>query len=169
MSDIKMIAPALPNIPWQEKPAGEEFNHAPVWRYTENPIINRYPTKEVARIFNSAVMPYNGEFIGVFRGEQTNGVSMIYLGHSKDAIHWNFQEEKIHFVDEEGKDFQPIYAYDPRLVKIAITSCGARTCMAQPSALQRQRISRPLPDWKIPSFLSTEMLFFSPERSTETT
>ncbi len=120
MSDIKMIAPALKNIPWQEKPA-EAFNHAPVWRYSENPIINRYPTKEVARIFNSAVMPYNGEFIGVFRGEQTNGVSMIYLGHSKDAIHWEFEEEKIHFVDEEGKDFQPIYAYDPRLVKVEDT------------------------------------------------
>lgn len=120
MSDIKMIAPALKNIPWQDKPAGA-FNHAPVWRYTENPIIDRYPTREVARIFNSAVMPYNGEFIGVFRGEQTNGVSMIYLGHSKDGIHWQFEEEKIHFVDEEGKDFQPIYAYDPRLVKIEDT------------------------------------------------
>ena len=46
----------------------------PVWRYTENPVIGRNPAEGVARIFNSAVMPYNGEFIGVFRGEQTNGI-----------------------------------------------------------------------------------------------
>ena len=44
----------------------------------------------VARVFNSAVMPYEGKFIGVFRGEQTNGIPFIYLGHSEDALHWTF-------------------------------------------------------------------------------
>ena len=77
MSEIKMIAPAVPNVPWQERPEG--LKDAPVWRYTENPIIGRNPVKGVARIFNSAVMPYEGEFIGVFRGEQTNGIPYIYL------------------------------------------------------------------------------------------
>ena len=24
------------------------------------------------------------------------------MGHSKDAIHWNFDENKINFVDEDG-------------------------------------------------------------------
>ena len=66
MSDIKMIAPPLKNVPWQEKPEG--LKDAPVWRYTENPIIGRNPVKGVARIFNSAVMTYEDEFIGVFRG-----------------------------------------------------------------------------------------------------
>lgn len=75
------------------------------------------PLKGVARIFNSAVMPYGDAFIGVFRGEQTNGIPYIYLGHSKDAIHWDFEENKIPFVDENGEPFMPIYAYDPRLVK----------------------------------------------------
>ena len=103
----------------QEGPA--EFSGAPVWRYSENPIIGRNPVKEVARIFNSAVMPYGDEFIGVFRGEQTNGIPYIYLGRSKDAIHWNFDENKIQFVDEEGKPFMPVYAYDPRLVKVEDT------------------------------------------------
>ena len=119
MSDIKMIAPAVPNVPWQERPEG--LKGAPIWRYTENPIIGRNPVEGVARIFNSAVMPYNGEFIGVFRGEQTNGIPYIYLGRSKDAIHWNFDENKIQFVDEEGKPFMPVYAYDPRLVKVEDT------------------------------------------------
>ena len=92
MSEVKIIGDAVKNMPWQEGPA--EFSGAPVWRYGENPIIGRNPVKEVARIFNSAVMPYGDEFIGVFRGEQTNGIPYIYLGRSKDAIHWNFDGEQ---------------------------------------------------------------------------
>ena len=119
MSKYKMISPQVPNVPWQEGP--ETFTGAPVWRYSENPVIGRNPLKNVARIFNSAVMPYEDGFIGVFRGEQNNGVPYIYMGRSEDAIHWNFDEEKIPFVDEEGKPFMPVYAYDPRLVKVEDT------------------------------------------------
>lgn len=119
MTKYKMIAPALPNIPWQEKPEGHI--NSPLWRYTENPIIGRNPLPGVARIFNSAVMPYEDRFVGVFRGEQTNGVPYIYLGWSKDAIHWEFEPNKIPFVDEKGESFMPIYAYDPRLVKVEDT------------------------------------------------
>ena len=118
MSNVQLLCGNLPNIPWQEKPAGQTL---PLWRYTGNPIIQRNPLPGVARIFNSAVMPYEGVFIGVFRGEQTNGIPFIYLGHSKDAIHWEFDKEKIPFVDENGEPFMPPYAYDPRLVKIEDT------------------------------------------------
>lgn len=116
MSDVKILAPPVPNMPWQEKP--DHLNGAPVWRYHGNPIIPRNPAKEVARIFNSAVIPYEDGFIGVFRGEQTNGVPHIYLGRSGDAVNWRFDEEKIAFADEEGNPFMPKYAYDPRLVEI---------------------------------------------------
>ncbi|ETJ28124.1 hypothetical protein Q604_UNBC16784G0001, partial [human gut metagenome] len=47
-----------------------------------------------------------------------NGRPHIYLGHSKDAINWEFDKERINFVDEDGKPYQPLYAYDPRLVKV---------------------------------------------------
>ena len=43
------------------------------------------------------------------------------LGRSRDAVHWSFEPEKIHFVDENGQPFDPIYAYDPRLVKVEDT------------------------------------------------
>ena len=119
MSDLKMIAPAVPNMPWQDKPEG--LKGAPVWRYTKNPIIERNPIEGVARIFNSAVMPYEGAFIGVFRGEQTNGIPHIYLGRSEDGLCWEFEPEKIPFVDEEGNPAMPLYAYDPRLVKVEDT------------------------------------------------
>ena len=92
MSNVKMFCDALPNIPWQEKPADVT---APVWRYNENPIIDRNPVEGVARIFNSAVVPYEGKFIGVFRGEQIDGIPYIYLGRSEDGIHWNFDKDTI--------------------------------------------------------------------------
>lgn len=119
MTKVKMYSPAVPNVPWQDKPEG--LTGAPIWRYDENPIIDRNPVESVARIFNSAVAPYEGKFIGVFRGEQTNGIPYIYLGHSSDAIHWEIEKEKIAFEDENGNPWMPVYAYDPRLVKVEDT------------------------------------------------
>lgn len=116
MNKIKIIGAEIKNVPWQDKPEG--IINAPVWRYTENPVIGRNPVKGVARIFNSAVMPYGDEFIGVFRGEQVNGIPYIYMGRSKDAIHWSIDEDKIPFTDAAGNPFIPKYAYDPRLVKV---------------------------------------------------
>ena len=50
MSKVKIYnAPAVKNMPWQERPEGE-FTGAPIWRYKENPIIGRNPLKGVARI-----------------------------------------------------------------------------------------------------------------------
>lgn len=116
MSKLKMISPVVKNIPWQEKP--DHIIGAPIWRYTDNPIIHRNPIEGVARIFNSAVIPYDDTFIGVFRGEQTNGISNLYLGRSKDGLHWSVEKEKILLEDEDGNPFMPRYAYDPRLIKI---------------------------------------------------
>ena len=45
----------------------------------------------------------------------------IYLGRSGDGIHWAFEPEKIHFVDDQGAPAQPVYAYDPRLVQVEDT------------------------------------------------
>ncbi|WP_035778833.1 glycoside hydrolase family 130 protein [Butyrivibrio sp. MC2013] len=112
----QIYGPETKNVPWQDKP--ENLVGAPVWRYSANPVIGRNPVEGVARIFNSAVMPYGDGFIGVFRGEQTNGIPAIYLGRSDDGINWNIDKDKIRFTDAEGKLFMPEYAYDPRLVKV---------------------------------------------------
>jgi beta-1,4-mannooligosaccharide/beta-1,4-mannosyl-N-acetylglucosamine phosphorylase len=118
MIRVKMLADNVPNIPWQDKPQNQI---GPVWRYKDNPIIDRNPLPGVARIFNSAVVPYQGEFIGVFRAEQTDGVPQLYLGHSKDGIKWTFEQDKIPFENEKGEPYMPRYAYDPRLVKVEDT------------------------------------------------
>jgi beta-1,4-mannooligosaccharide/beta-1,4-mannosyl-N-acetylglucosamine phosphorylase len=116
MKQVKFInGQSLPNIPWQDKPANCK---QPMWRYSNNPVVGRNPLKNVARIFNSAVVPYKGAYVGVFRGEQRNGIPSIYLGHSKDGIVWAFDEDPVQFVDETGAPYEPGYAYDPRLVKV---------------------------------------------------
>ena len=57
MSEIKMLnAGSLPSIPWQDRPADLK-TESPLWRYSENPVLGRNPTPEIARIFNSAVVP----------------------------------------------------------------------------------------------------------------
>ncbi len=116
----KIISDALSRVPWEAKPEGGV--ESPVWRYSQNPIIGRNPVKGgVSRIFNSAVAFHEGKFVGVFRAEGSSTRPFIHFGTSEDAIHWNIEEERINFVDEEGKAYQPNYAYDPRLVKVEDT------------------------------------------------
>ena len=108
---------SLPHIPWQDRPENDRHD-APVWRYSENPIIGRNPAPGVARIFNSAVAPYEDCYVAVLRGEQVDGIPHIYMGRSADGFHWSIDAEKIPFVDEHGQPFMPRYAYDPRLVNV---------------------------------------------------
>ncbi|MGG4552668.1 MULTISPECIES: glycoside hydrolase family 130 protein [Paenibacillus] len=115
MTEVRIIGDKLTNMPWQEKPSGTA---GPVWRHSNNPVIQRNPAKGIARIFNSAVVPFEGRFAGVFRAETINGRPHLHLGWSDDALNWSIEEERIAFVDEAGKPFQPNYAYDPRVIKV---------------------------------------------------
>lgn len=118
-------------MPWQDRdvalntsgPHGDTapVNNQPIWRYNQNPIIDRNPVEGIARIFNSAVAPFEDGFVGVFRAESIDGVPHVYFGRSKDGIHWDIEKDRVKFVDEEGNPFMPRYAYDPRLVKVEDT------------------------------------------------
>ena len=111
-----IIGDPLPNIPWQDKPKGSS---EVMWRYDRNPVIDRNAIKSGGRIFNSATIPYKGEFIGVFRADHKNGYPGLHLGTSKNAIDWDIDDDMIKFQKENGSPADPIvYAYDPRLVKI---------------------------------------------------
>ncbi|MDT8719080.1 glycoside hydrolase family 130 protein [Clostridium sp. 19966] len=118
MSNVKIIGDALKNMPWQERPEGCTDV---IWRHEGNPIVNWNPTKSTARIYNSAVVPYEDGFIGIFRADHKDGVARIHLGRSKDALTWDIEDDVIHWKDEAGNDYQPNYSYDPRLVKIEDT------------------------------------------------
>ena len=110
----KIIGPKI-NIPWEEKPVGCP---SPIWRYSKNPIIKRNPIKDVARVFNSAVLPFGNGFIGVFRGDTFTTIPFLFLGRSKDGIHFEFDEKPIEIFDEKGNLMKFDYAYDPRLIEI---------------------------------------------------
>ena len=105
----------LPNIPYQNKPEGCS---SPLWRYSNNPIININPFQNASRVFNSAVLAFNGEFIGVFRADTKTGVPYLFIGHSKDGLSFTFEEKPIVFHDKDGQPIRLEYAYDPRLVEL---------------------------------------------------
>ena len=110
-----IVGPSLTNIPWEPRPAGVTD---PVWRYSQNPIIGWNPIPCAARIFNSAVIPYEGAFIGVFRADYKNGRPQLHLGRSPDGLRWTIEPDKIAWVDQQGRRVDNSYAYDPRLVLI---------------------------------------------------
>ena len=114
MSDT-ILGNALPNIPWEEKPKG---CRDVLWRYSGNPVIGWNPIPKAARIFNSAVLPHNGEFVGAFRADQRNGRATLFFGRSRDGIHWEIGPDPIAWVNEDGTPHPTSYAYDPRFVKL---------------------------------------------------
>ncbi|MBN2007368.1 MAG: glycoside hydrolase family 130 protein [Anaerolineae bacterium] len=117
---IKIVAGSLPNIPWETKPAG---SHDVIWRYSANPVIPRNLIPCANSIFNSAVVPYQGEFAGVFRVDDTGRQMQLHVGHSKDGIAWNLNPDPIRFACDEAlcdcdEVNRFVYGYDPRVVWI---------------------------------------------------
>jgi beta-1,4-mannooligosaccharide/beta-1,4-mannosyl-N-acetylglucosamine phosphorylase len=109
-----IVGPALPKIPWEDRPTGCSDV---VWRYSKNPIIGWNPIPCAARIFNSAVIPHDGAFAGVFRADYRNGLPKnLHVGRSADALSWEIEHEGIRWVDAEGRARPTSYAYDPRVV-----------------------------------------------------
>ena len=139
--NVKIInGVSMPNIPWQEKPAD---CRDVVWRYDANPIIKRDQImvkkangyREPSNsIFNSSVVPFkNGdyEFAGVFRVDDRERNMELHVGFSKDGIHWDINEERIHFECDIPEVAQWQYGYDPRVCKLEgedryiVTWCNA--------------------------------------------
>ena len=106
---------SLPNIPWEEKP---ENCKSAVWRYSANPIIPRDLIPCSNSIFNSAVVPYEDGFAGVFRCDDTSRTMRIHMGKSCDGINWEINNEPIEVKPCIAEDIEFEHAYDPRVCKI---------------------------------------------------
>lgn len=106
---------AIPNIPWEEKP---QNCRDVVWRSEKNPIITRNFIPDSNSIFNSAVVPFEGGFRGVFRSDSTTRRQNLYAGKSENGVNWEIEENPINFEcdDEEVGEFY--FGYDPRVCKI---------------------------------------------------
>lgn len=117
---IKITGEELPNIPWQEKPEG---CHDVVWRYSGNPIIERDAIPSSNSIFNSAVVPFEGKFAGVFRCDSRSRSMDIFAGFSEDGIHWDIEETPIIFEGTEEEILKREYRYDPRVCFVEDRYC----------------------------------------------
>ena len=108
----KIIGSSMPDIPWQDKPAGDPF---PVWRYQSNPIIGRHGQKRSNSIFNSAVVPFGDGFAGVFRCDSRSVSMDIFVGWSKDGVNWVVEDDPIVFEGAEPEVLRREFRYDPRV------------------------------------------------------
>ncbi len=115
MSTVSVIGAPLANLPWEDKPAGSP---EVVWRYSQNPIIPRNPFYGANSTFNSAAVPFNGKFAGVFRCDSTAREMQVHAGFSDDGINWTINPERIKFINPDPEVTRWEYGYDPRVVWI---------------------------------------------------
>lgn len=118
MSKLEIKGEALPDMPWQDRPAG---SNEIVWRYSSNPIIRRDKLSTSNSIFNSAVVPFKDgkyNYAGVFRCDDTNRRMRLHVGYSVDGFDWDIQEEDVHFEGADSEVARWEYGYDPRVAKI---------------------------------------------------
>ncbi len=105
----------LPNIPWEDRPAGE---NRPVWRYSRNPVITRDAVPNCNSIFNSAVVPFGDHFAGVFRCDDTSRRMQLHAGFSADGLKWEINPQRLTFDCPDPEIGNFVFGYDPRVVWI---------------------------------------------------
>ncbi|NOZ63194.1 MAG: glycosidase [Calditrichaeota bacterium] len=115
MGKYQILNDPLPNLPWEDKPVSK---NEIVWRYSKNPIIDRNPLPKVQSIYNSAVVPFNGKFVGVFRADSRSVLPYLHFGQSNDGINWKIEADPIFFQIDDPEIGSLEYAYDPRVCKI---------------------------------------------------
>ena len=102
-------------IPWQDRKAN---NSDIVWRYDENPVVNRYDIPSSNSIFNSAIVPFNGNFAGVFRCDDKSISMNLHVGFSSDGINWELEHDPIVMQEGNSNLVRSDYRYDPRITFI---------------------------------------------------
>ena len=139
MNNLKIVGPAMPDMPWEDRPAGSK---EVMWRYSANPIIPRDALSTSNSIFNSAVIPFkkgkynyalpdngminrfsvalvpeDGGFALVGDADGGN-IMRIHAAFSVDGIKWDICEEDFKLVGADPEIAEWVYGYDPRVAKI---------------------------------------------------
>jgi beta-1,4-mannooligosaccharide/beta-1,4-mannosyl-N-acetylglucosamine phosphorylase len=103
-------------IPWEDRPSGTTDV---VWRSSLNPILTRDAVPGANSIFNSAVVPFEDGYAGVFRVDDTTRAMNLHAGRSADGVAWELEREPIAFTPADGRvaEIQERFehAYDPRV------------------------------------------------------
>ena len=111
----RIIGESLPSIPWQDRP---DNSRDAVWRYDANPVIDRDAVQGSNSIFNSAVVPFNGGFAGVFRVDNRAREMRMHTGFSDDGLNWRITPEPLTFDNPPSGMGGSAWMYDPRVCKL---------------------------------------------------
>ena len=110
---------ARSGIPWEDRPAGATDV---VWRSSLNPIVTREHVRGANSIFNSAVVPFEDGYAGVFRVDDTTRAMNLHAGRSADGVAWELDPDPIAFTpgDDRVAEIQQRFehAYDPRVTRL---------------------------------------------------
>lgn len=114
-SGIDVKKPKAATMPWQDQPAGCSDV---IWRYSANPVIESRHLSTPARVYNSAVLPWQGGFVGVFRVDSRTGIPYLHLGKSADGLTWDIADAPLPLQASCDSAKPCEFAYDPRLCQI---------------------------------------------------
>lgn len=91
-------------------------------RYRKNPIVTAAAVPTANTIFNSAVVPFAGQFAGVFRVDSTSMSAGLHVGFSRDGLSWEIAPEPVDFIvpDPDWPDPNTVgrFHYDPRITPL---------------------------------------------------
>lgn len=79
---------------------------------------SKRPSSGFQQHFNSAVVPFEGGFAGVFRCDDKNRRMTLHAGFSKDGFNWDINPETVKFEGADPEIGEWVYGYDPRVAKI---------------------------------------------------
>ena len=83
-----------------------------------NPVIPRDLIPTSNSIFNSAVVPFEDRFAGVFRCDDWTRRMELHVGFSDDGLDWEIDPEPLEFIADDPDIGEFVYGYDPRVVRI---------------------------------------------------
>lgn len=102
-------------VPWQDRP--DDCSDV-LWRYDQNPIINRHDIPSSNSIFNSAVVAFKDGYAGVFRCDDKAVKMNIHVGFSENGVDWDIHHDPIVMQAGNTQMIESDYKYDPRVVFI---------------------------------------------------
>ena len=105
----------LHSIPWQERPAG---CRSVLWRYSGNPVVHADSLPNSNSIFNSAVVPFQDGYAGIFRVDDQGRNMSLHTGFSRDGFVWEITPDALSFTSEPVDAPRYETGYDPRICRI---------------------------------------------------
>lgn len=93
-------------------------NETVLKRYKGNPIITAEAVPRANSIHNSAIVPFEGGYAGIFRVDEIDFNFTMHVGFSKDGIKWDIDPDILKVDSPDAYLEITDRTYDPRLTRI---------------------------------------------------